>query len=606
MIRGVVVFGLGLGLLCFTQPITTLAQNKSSGTNEQKQRNQEDRATARGTVLSPSEVQIQADSATLDEVGIGTQGKALLAYFGEIGNTKLNPKAIQQLIKELGSESFKVREDAYANLKKMGIAVVRFLRETKKGLDPEAQARVAYLLESLEKKANPAVQEAAVRMLGVRQPIGAGKVLLTYLSLTKEPAIVDAIRTSLGGIAKTNDNVTTLLTNALSDSLATRRRVAATALLKGNRRETLPQIRKLLQDQNYKVRVAVALEMIKVPENSARKAAIKAMISAMAKLPPEQLWDAEIVLVRLAGEKAPVVSLGEDKEDKKKCADAWSKWWTEALANNIQLQDIDKISEAYSSPLVVLAEPGQLINNRFRRFRRIVEFDSQHNKKWEFTLDDENPTDAQIVSINKILVAEFRRGGSTGRITERDQAGKLNWSKDLPDAPISIQRLRNGNTFVATPSQLLELDRARKTVYTHRWNSGTIFRAVKLRNGNIALVTNSAQLFVINPRANNQAIATFRVGNYGSIGNYFGNMTALPNGNLLIPLYRTGEVAEFTPQGEKKWSVRVPWPSTVARLPNGNTLIGSVNTRKLVEVNALGQTVWSKRFSGQIFQVRVR
>ncbi len=608
MIRGLGVLGLGLCLCYILASESAYAQVApprvpQPGTEAGKGDPQEPPKTI---IVDPVEVQIRTDKKTLEGVGIGTEGKSLLAYFGELTNTKLKPKVITTLIKDLGSESFNVREDSYAELQKVGIAVVRFLRDAKDAVDPEAQARVSYLLSSLEKKATPAVQEAAVRMLGVRKPEGAGKVLLNYLSLTKEDAIIDAIRSSLSKIAKNNEAVASLLTDALGDDVATRRRVAATALLRGGRREALPKIRKLLEDKDYNVRVAVALDMIKVPNNDARKAAIDSMISAMAKLPPEKLWDAEIILVRLAGEKAPVVSLGEDEAGRKKCAEAWAKWWTQAQGANIQLAKLDKLSEAYSSPLVVFAEPGQIIKGRFRRFRRVAEFDSNKKLLWDFTLDDENPTDAQILGMNKILVAEFQRGGSTGRLTERDRKGKVNWSLNLPDGPISIQRLRNGHTFIVMPSQFMEIDRARKTVYTYRSSYGSIFRAVKMRNGNVAFITSRGQLYIINPRTSNQLVGQFRVGNYGSIGSYFGNMVALPNGNLLIPLYRSGEVAEFTPRGEKKWNVQIPWPSTVARLPNGNTLVGSLNTRKLVEVNGIGQTVWSKRFSGQVFQVRLR
>src|SRR5207253_8428410 len=63
------------------------------------------------------------------------------------------------------------------------------------------------------------------------------------------------------------------------------------------------------------------------------------------------------------------------------------------------------------------------------------------------------------------------------------------WSHKLA-MPMVAQRLPNGNTFIASPTQLLEVDRAGKEVWSQPPpKGGRIMKATRLRNGDTAVIT---------------------------------------------------------------------------------------------------------------------
>src|SRR5262249_893697 len=152
---------------------------------------------------------------------------------------------------------------------------------------------------------------------------------------------------------------------------------------------------------------------------------------------------------------------------RKKCRDAWADWW----AKNHKTVDLAKLNESpklLGYTLVVMLDLG-----------RVVELGTDNKIRWQ--IDGlVFPLDAQVLpGGERILVAEYH----AGRVTERNTKGEIVWQHRV-GGPLMAQRLSNGNTFIATDSQVLEIDRAEKEVMSFAMpNSERIMKAMKLVNG---------------------------------------------------------------------------------------------------------------------------
>src|SRR5262249_50333102 len=55
--------------------------------------------------------------------------------------------------------------------------------------------------------------------------------------------------------------------------------------------------------------------------------AVPVLIALLGTLPAAQAWQAEEALRRLGGEQGPVLTLGTDEAGRRKCQEAWERWW---------------------------------------------------------------------------------------------------------------------------------------------------------------------------------------------------------------------------------------------------------------------------------------
>jgi hypothetical protein len=134
--------------------------------------------------------------------------------------------------------------------------------------------------------------------------------------------------------------------------------------------------------------------------------------------------------------------------------------------------------------------------------------------------------------------------------------------------------------------QLLEVDRAGKEVASIKRPMHDIMAARKLRDGQVAIVTQNACL---RTDASGKELKSFPLPNGPST--YYVDIT--PKGNILIPQSWTNKVFEYDADGKTLGEVAAPQPMAAARLPNGNTLVASqVWPAKVIEVDRAGKTVW--------------
>src|SRR5215831_4938459 len=69
------------------------------------------------------------DQKTLQAVRVGVDADSILDYYRKRTFTEADPTKVKELIKDLGSKNFQVREKAHVQLQKLGPAAVVALKQ---------------------------------------------------------------------------------------------------------------------------------------------------------------------------------------------------------------------------------------------------------------------------------------------------------------------------------------------------------------------------------------------------------------------------------------------------------------------------------------------
>jgi HEAT repeat protein len=510
-----------------------------------------------------------ADEQVLTAAHLPVTDAGLLDIFRKRTVSDAERARMKRLIAQLGDDAFEVREKASAQLLAYGPVVEPLLEQACKDRDIEVVRRAEECLRQIRRGSSQVLVIAAAHLLARRKPAGAAEVLLAYLPFADNDLVVEAVQEALTALAVRDGKPHPALAAAVADPSALRRGVAAVALLRAGPPGQRASFRKFLRDPAPEVRLQVGLALAAAKD----KEAIPALIDLLAVIPEERSWRVEDVLLRLAGDSAPAAVLDSSEASRRKCRDAWSEWWKQH-GPKADLAALEKPPQALGYTLVVLLDAG-----------RVMELDAQNKPRWK--IDGlQLPLDVQLLPGNRVLVAEH----NANRITERTLKGEVVWAKDM-DAeygqPLMAQRLRNGNTFIATRSHLLEVDRAGKVVFARAEEGGDeIRKAAKLRNGDIACVLGSLR-FVLRDAAGKE-LRSFPV----QVQTYGGRIDVLPNGHVLVPEHGHNKVVEYNAEGKAVWEVAIEQPIAAVALPNGNVLATSMSQFRAVEFDRTGKEVW--------------
>jgi HEAT repeat protein len=517
--------------------------------------------------------QVAADERRLQAARLAPDGPALLGFFRKRSLTDAECANVKLLIHKLGARSFRIREQASAELVARGPVVVELLKDHCTDPDPEIARRSEKCLARIkEKDLPPDVTAAAARLLAHRKPAGAAAALLAYLPFADSEAVADEVRSSLAALAVRDGKPEKVLLSALTDRNPVRRGAAAEALARGGAKAQRAAVEKLLKDPEPAVRFRTALALAAAGERKA----VPELIDLLVPLPQPLAWQAEDALFRLAdGKSPPAVSLGSDTAARKKCCDAWHKWWKRhgASADLAQLRLGPRL---LGRTIVVLLDAGQ-----------IFELDRENKEVWKVA-GLHFPLDVQYLPSGRILVAEYY----AARVAERDvQTGAIKWQRAV-GGPLVAQRLDNGNTFVVTESRLLEFNPEGKEVFGFSFpNEEKIMKGMKLPNGEIACLTDGRR--VVRLDAKGKELKSFEV----SLGTklFGGRLHMLPNGRVLVPHSAENKVVEYDVNGKEVWKVEIEQPVAAVRLPNGHTLVTTMNQNRAVEFDRNGTEVWQYR-----------
>jgi hypothetical protein len=404
-------------------------------------------------------------------------------------------------------------------------------------------------------------------------------------------------------VAAVNGKVEPALLKALSDGSAVKRAAAAEALVRAKADAELPAVRALLKDADAAVRLRTAMALVQRRE----KEVVPVLIDLFGELNPDQLWPAEEVLIRLAGDKAPAVSLGNDPPSRKAARDAWHKWYANTK-DKIDLARLESPDVTLGYTLLVYQTFNRAVagGKAFRGIAyEVMEIKGDKTVRWKFDVNSQI-VDAEVVGDNRVLCAEFQQR----QVTERDFKGTVVTQIRTNGNPISVQRLPNGNTFVVMNTGLAEYDRKGDQVYNY--SHINVMRGRKLRNGEVCFVTNQGQFGLFTRMdSKNKVLKTL---NINPITSLFGGMDVLPNGGIVAPDWQRQRVAEYDRDGKEVGQIPgITWPLGVQRLANGNTLIstqnaGGINTGRVIEYDRKGNQVMQYQPEGAatVFNVRRR
>ncbi len=501
----------------------------------------------------------------------GTEGPALLDEFRKRTLTSADLLRIQQLIKDLGDDSYETREKATTALAAMDVRILPLLRKAQEASDVEVRTRVEKCVQTIEarKERLPSISPTTARLVGLRKPEGAAELLLSFLASSgaEEPAR-PGVQAALTAVAVRDGKPDPGLVKALDDKVAARRQAAAVALIEAGAATQVPAVRGLLQDPVAEVRLEVALALAGLERD---RSAVPVLIALLKDAPARQTARAEAYLREVAGTRAPRESFGTSLEERARCHDVWEAWWREhgATATLVALPRTS-LHAVLGYTLLVLRDRGQ-----------VLELDRNQKVRWEIN-GLSMPMDAQVLPGNRVLIAEM----SASRVTERNFKGEILWQKALP-APCGCQRLPNGNTLIVASAQVLEVDREGREVFRLPAQQGIFRGAHRLRDGRLLYLTHTGLVGVVD--ANGNELRRFETG--GRMLNY-GGLDVLPNGHLLVVPFNGNKVQEFNDRGKVVWEATVPaTPSAVCRLANGNVLVSSQFPVQLLEINREGKVV---------------
>jgi len=539
-------------------------------------------------------VEATAAEKALRGMGLDVSDASLLKYFRDRTFNEADPRRMAVLLRELGSDTFTAREKAASAILELGGNALFALRQAENDPDTEVKRRAGELRHRLEDKPDSFVQAATARLIQARKPAGAAEVLLAFLPFAADDSVVDEIRKALTAVTVREGQIDPVVVRALTDKVALKRSVAGEALIRAGAKDRVPAMRRLLQDADPLVRFRVALALVAQKE----KAAMVPLIDTFLYLPADQLWTAEEMLVRLAGDKAPQVSLGTEEITRKRCRDAWLAWWEKHSAK-VDLAQLDRPATMLGYTLLVQFNFNRIAGGqRLNAVGQVLELDGARppRPRWSFDVPG-YPVAGQVVAPDRVLIAEYQ--GMC--VSERDFKGNVKWQKNVGGNPIDVQRLQNGNTFVVMQQRLVEMDSQGKEVFAFQ-RPHDIFHARKLSGGDVVFITNVGLLIRIDGKTQRE-LKSFQV---GQVGNLFGSFDVLPNGNVVVPQMQANQVVEFSADGQQVWSAHVAWPTSVARLANGHTLVASQNQRRIVVLDRAGREVWSHTAQGMVFQANRR
>jgi HEAT repeat protein len=488
------------------------------------------------------------------------------------------------LIGQLSNEDVAVREKATAGLIALGPAVAPLLHQAVTHENPRIGLFVGKCLQLVERDGPNTLPAAAVRLIALRKPEGSAAALLAYLPFAESPRIAEEVQSALAAVADGPAGVDPIFVQALKDRVAIRRAAAVEVLCKSALAEHRDAIRRLLNDADATVRLRTALALVARKDREA----VPTLIALLADLPADQLWQAEDVLVRLAGERAPDAVAGSDPAARRKYRDAWAAWWR-AQGSQVDLARLDSVSGELGYTLVL----EQFDQNR--RSNRILELDANGRVRWQ--IDGlQLVLDAQALPGDRLLLVEQ----GVARVSEREVHGRTRWQKQLLNA-FACERLANGNTFVACRNQLVELDGNGREVLRRGRPQADIASARRLRDGQIVFVTYQGNYIRLD--AQGKEVKNLWL---PFLQNFVYVVTFLPNDHLLVPMYQNNKVVEYDLAGKEIWQATVSTPSSATRLSNGHTLVVSMGTQRVLELDRAGHTVLEYKQSSRPWKVRRR
>ena len=200
---------------------------------------------------------VAEEECSLKAAEVGTDGAALMKYLRGRVRSNADREKVKALIRQLGDDSFEVREKATTDLIQLGEVALPELRAAAKDGDAEVVRRARHCLNKIGESKD--LLPAALRVVAFKRPAGAVEVLLDLApSVTDEDGIRE-LRGALTALALRDGKPDKLLEKALEDKDPARRSAAAAAVGKdggafakqANRRLFLRGVKRAMKETSF-------------------------------------------------------------------------------------------------------------------------------------------------------------------------------------------------------------------------------------------------------------------------------------------------------------------------------------------------------------------
>lgn len=559
---------------------------------------------------------VKADKAALAAAKIApTDAAALLAYFDRRILTDVDATRIQAVIQRLGAESFDDRVRAMEEVEKFGPAAVGPLRKATvvdsanvNATNFEIVYRAGEVLKRLEKVPHAGIAIAAVRALAKVPHPRTSHVLLAFLTQADDQATAEEIQRTLTAVASVGGKVDGFLVEALKDRSALKRVYAATALTEGGdatQRVRIPEAYpKVVEAARVETEIDAKFAMtLGLAVTSRDKDAVGAILAVLPDLPRGRLWQAEDLLLVLAGADAPKVAFGASKVAVVKAQTEWLAWWAKA-SPTIDLDKIAYVPRIVGKTLLVVMDPRNGSGY-------VAELGPDLKERWKI-VDLSTPYDAAVLPDGAVAVAE----ANAYNVTVRDTTGKVlevkattgAVNRQVNGSPHQLQLLPDGRFFVVCKNIVLEMTRDKPdlSVVFDRSNNYDIASAARLPNGETAVLLQNGPDHLIFLDKAGKEIPDRKM----KTGLPYYQSHIISTGEDRVLIAENQKVVEYDVKEKKAvWSHTAATARGMQRLPNGNTLIvegnGSADgSNRVVEVTAAGEEVWSHRLGAGLMIFR--
>src|SRR5262249_54600166 len=142
-----------------------------------------------------------ADEKFLKENGVTPDAAGLVKFFKERTLSDKDRANLFNLVRQLGDEKYRVRQQAMRKLIAAGSIAKPILTQALKNPDLEIHDRVTKCLQKIEKGPGPALPAAAARLLVQKKPQGAVKILVDYLPYADDEWLEEEVLTCVGDLA---------------------------------------------------------------------------------------------------------------------------------------------------------------------------------------------------------------------------------------------------------------------------------------------------------------------------------------------------------------------------------------------------------------------
>ncbi len=509
-----------------------------------------------------------ADEALLKRQLGSTDAERVIGYLKDQLLSEPSAANLKKLIEQMGDRKFAIRQEASRKLVAAGIPALPLLREATQSADKEIATRASRCIADIEAGASYDLPRAAVRHLVRLRHEKAVETLLTVYPAALSEAFQADILQGLKTVGMSGRKIPPALKQALDDPQAARRALAVQALLTSEDRELRKKIHEKLNDPDAGVRYHAAVGLFPFGDRDT----VPVLIDLIEHGPSVAIWQhCEECLYTLGGELAPQFEVGEGKaDDRKRLAEQWGAWWKARGAQVLLGQKDDRPTDV----AVITDTTGRV-------------WEWQPDSKPRFSITGLiSPVDARVLPGRRVLVAEEQ----AQKVTEYDFRGKLLWEKSFDDGPVSVQRLPNGNTFVATYFRFLEVRRDGSIASSiNIGDQGRVSDANKLADGSIVCLFSDNRLIYYGrdgkPRTETKMDS-------------WGGVDSLPNGHVLVSQIHASKIAEVDGAGKVVWEFAHPGIWVGTRLPDGNTLVASKRDQKMYKVDPKGKILWEKQIEG--------